>query len=219
MAKKQVPHKVSAATIDANTQSPERRVFASTLNSLLADRKIHQEDMARDLGISVGSVSSYRNGLKEPRLSMILKIANYLGVDCHYLLTGVRAEHYTTVPEIGLSSEAIDKILRCNHMSDLNDIVKTGFLNQFADAVYEFNRFLSDNIQGEDGLRIIDVRNNKIDRNDALNKNLDRYGIEMMQLGYSLSRWVEFSYLVRLKGEVNAAKRTPDNKEVPDGND
>ena len=31
---------------------------------------------------------------------MIVKIADYLGVDCHYLMTGVRAEHYSVANEL-----------------------------------------------------------------------------------------------------------------------
>lgn len=110
MSRKRIPHEVDNAEIEKNAQNTEIMTFAKTLNSLLIEKEIHQEDMARALGISTGSISSYRNGKKEPRLTMILKIANFLGVDCHYLMTGVQASNYVCSNELGLSGKAINAI-------------------------------------------------------------------------------------------------------------
>lgn len=109
MARTRIPHEVDAAIIEENTKGrPEMTIFAKTLNHLLVEKGIHQDDLAQALGISSGSISSYRRGEKEPRFTMIVKIADYLGVDCHYLMTGVRAEHYSVANELGLSEDAID---------------------------------------------------------------------------------------------------------------
>ena len=78
MSRKRIPHEVDTAAIEENAQSPEMAIFAKTLNALLVEKNVHQDDMARALGISTGSISSWRNGKKEPRLSMIIKIADYL---------------------------------------------------------------------------------------------------------------------------------------------
>lgn len=115
MARKRTPHEVDSAKIEENSQSSEMTTFAKTLNSILAEKGIHQEDMAQALGISTGSISSYRNGKKEPRLSMIVKIADYLGVDCHYLMTGVQAENYVCSNELGLSEKAVNFLYQISH--------------------------------------------------------------------------------------------------------
>lgn len=107
MPRKRIPHEVNTDIIEENAQSLEMAIFAKTLNTLLVEKGVHQDDMAQALGISTGSISSWRNGKKEPRLSMIVKIANYLGVDCHYLITGIQSENYICSKELGLSERAI----------------------------------------------------------------------------------------------------------------
>lgn len=138
MPRKRIPHEVDTAVIEENAQSPEIITFAKTLNSLLSEKGVHQEDMAQALGISTGSISSYRNGKKEPRLSMIVKIADYLGVDCHYLMTGVQAENSISSKELGLSEEAINAIKEMRENCDV------------------LNRILAESIHFEDVLMDID---------------------------------------------------------------
>lgn len=124
MPRKRIPHEVDTAAIEENAQSPEMATFAKTLNSLLVKKNVHQDDMAQALGISTGSISSWRNGKKEPRLSMIIKIADYLGVDCHYLMTGIQAENYVCSNDLGLSTEVIDWL-----RSIIGDPVRLEMLN------------------------------------------------------------------------------------------
>ena len=113
MARTRIPHEVDDAIIEENTKGrPEMTIFAKTLNRLLVENGIHQDELAQALGISSGSISSYRRGEKEPRFTMIVKIADYLGVDCDYLMTGVRAEHYSVANELGLSGGAIKYLQR-----------------------------------------------------------------------------------------------------------
>lgn len=123
MARTRIPHEVDDAIIEENTKGrPEMTIFAKTLNHLLVEKGIHQDDLAQALGISSGSISSYRRGEKEPRFTMIVKIADYLGVDCHYLMTGVRAEHYSVANELGLSEDAIDFL--CDVKGKRKDVLR-----------------------------------------------------------------------------------------------
>lgn len=139
MPRKRIPHEVDDAKIEENAQGrPELIPFAKTLNALLIKKGIHQEDMAQALGISTGSISGYRNGEKEPRLFMIIKMADYLGVDCHYLMTGVQAENSISSKELGLSEEAINAIKEMGKSCDV------------------LNRILAESIHFEDVLMDID---------------------------------------------------------------
>lgn len=110
MARTRVPHEVDVEKIKENASTPEIQRFAETFNSILSGRRIHQDDLAGALGISTGSVSSYRNGKKEPRLSMILKIADYLNVDCNYLLRGVSSDQLDIYDVTALSPGAISQL-------------------------------------------------------------------------------------------------------------
>ena len=50
------------------------------------------------------------SGFYYPRNLLIIKskkIANYLGVDCHYLITGVKDSNLTLANELGLTDESI----------------------------------------------------------------------------------------------------------------
>ena len=108
MARTRELHSVDENVIADNAQgSPEKAIFAKTLNRLINEKGMHQEELANAVGVATGSISDYRNGKKEPRLTTIIKLADCLGVDCHYLLTGVQANNYSVTSDIGLSDDAI----------------------------------------------------------------------------------------------------------------
>ena len=89
-------------------------VFAVRFNRLLEEKGIDQKKLAADLAISPGAVSSYRNGKSEPGLTKIVQIAEYLDVDCTYLMTGVSPENRTFAAEAGLSENAIETLKLIN---------------------------------------------------------------------------------------------------------
>lgn len=106
MAKKRVPHLVDPAIIDEHALGEPQYIFANTLNVLMEEQGIDQEKMAADLGLSTGVIHNYRHGKTEPKLSSIIKIANYLNVDCHYLLTGIQSK-YRNIEQMGFSAGAV----------------------------------------------------------------------------------------------------------------
>lgn len=114
MSKKRTPHSVDYAVIEENLRGKPNgstiSAFAHTLNRLLAEKEIDQEQMADDLKMSEGAISNYRNGKAEPKLSAIIKIAKYLNVDCNYLMTGIQSQHIS-LGDIGFSGDAISKIM------------------------------------------------------------------------------------------------------------
>lgn len=120
MAKKRVPHSVDNAEIEKNALGTPQYMFASTLNRLMEEQGIDQEKMAADLGLSTGIISNYRHGKTEPKLSSILNIANYLNVDCHYLLTGIKAKNSNFSKKTGLSDKAIENISKLKDHTLLN---------------------------------------------------------------------------------------------------
>lgn len=148
MARERATHEVDPATIDDNAQSPEIATFAKTLNRLMVEKHIHQEDMAQAVGIATGSVSAYRNGKKEPRLSMIVKIADYLGVDCHYLMTGVQAGHYAIASELGLSDATIHELKALQigpvFTETINNFISSDCFRQIISYAYHFRKAMTD---------------------------------------------------------------------------
>ncbi len=48
------------------------------INELMIERDIDTKTLAKDIGVTVSTVSRWRNNDKHMRLSQIVKIANYL---------------------------------------------------------------------------------------------------------------------------------------------
>lgn len=123
MARRRAPQMLDEAVIDDNIErrkdSRKRKSevtddltesFAKTLNILLEEKQIHQKQLAFDTGIGTGTISDYRNGKALPNAENLFKLSSYLDVDCHYLLTGIQAEHFTCSSELGLLEKAISTL-------------------------------------------------------------------------------------------------------------
>lgn len=140
--KKREPHSVDSVDIAENTKNrfPGDSVkakalatFAMTLNRELEKQEIDQDLMAEDLKISTGIISNYRNGKSEPSLTKLLKIADYLKVDCSYLMTGVSAKNHTVHSDLGLSEEAIQVLRYINNPpEDMNESTRAFNLKTLA---------------------------------------------------------------------------------------
>lgn len=115
---KRTTHRVDEAEIMNNVaaryQSKEKikqaYTFAVTFNDLLDSKGVDQEVIANDLGISFGAISNYRNGKAEPKLINLIAIADYLGVDCNFLMTGVKSEYARVSRVTGLSGKALNEL-------------------------------------------------------------------------------------------------------------
>lgn len=121
---KRAIHEIDEEIIKGNTTNKDgtikgnetRYIFAKRLNKTLVEKKITQEQLCEETGISTGALSAYRNGTKEPRITNLYAISKYLDVSSDYFL-GL-SEESTTDPEIqevckftGLSAMAVE-ILR-----------------------------------------------------------------------------------------------------------
>lgn len=60
--------------------------FASNITELRKRKGISQKVAAKELGISQALLSHYENGIRECGLDFVLRVADYYGVSCDYLL-------------------------------------------------------------------------------------------------------------------------------------
>ena len=88
-----------------------RDIFANHLLYLLERQGKTQMDMARDLDVSTGTVSSWVNGQKFPRADAIERIAFYLGCRMSTLLEENGLEVY-------LKDEDDGRLLSAYHSAD-----------------------------------------------------------------------------------------------------
>lgn len=64
--------------------------FAKRLAELRRKRGLSQKQAAADLGVSQALLSHYERGIRECGLEFLLRVANYYGVSCDYLLGRVQ---------------------------------------------------------------------------------------------------------------------------------
>ncbi len=60
--------------------------FKDILISLRNEHNIGQRQLAKVLGVSSGIISLWENGLREPGMSSLIKLANYFKVSLDYLV-------------------------------------------------------------------------------------------------------------------------------------
>lgn len=60
--------------------------FGEKLNRLRTERGIYQKQLAEFLGVSIGTISNYENGVHYPDLATLCRFAEYFHVTTDYLL-------------------------------------------------------------------------------------------------------------------------------------
>ena len=63
-------------------------IFSENLTALLKERKIKMSEAAHAVGVTKQSMSDYCHGRIAPKYSVLIKLADFLGVTCDFLLTG-----------------------------------------------------------------------------------------------------------------------------------
>ena len=62
--------------------------FARVLDRLIKARKTKVKELCEATGITRQAISDYRRGISTPKSGILIKLADYFGVSCDYLLTG-----------------------------------------------------------------------------------------------------------------------------------
>lgn len=61
-------------------------MFGTRLHTLRKERKLRQEDMAKQLGIARTTYAMYEQGNREPDYNTLIKLSNFFKVSIDYLL-------------------------------------------------------------------------------------------------------------------------------------
>ncbi|MGN1326775.1 MAG: helix-turn-helix domain-containing protein [Clostridia bacterium] len=92
-----------------------RKNIAINLNNLLVERNVDQEKFAEKVKVSTGSISQYRKGIGEPKITNLVKIADGLNVSINYLIGKSDCPNYQfedIARKTGLSQKAIEQLYR-----------------------------------------------------------------------------------------------------------
>ncbi len=115
--------------------------FPRIITLLRTERNITQKDAARDLNISQALLSHYERGARECGLDFLIKIADYYGVSCDYLLgrTSDRSGATLTVSDIPEPDDAPDNVMKGSTLPILNKKLIANSLNIIFDLLQKLD--------------------------------------------------------------------------------
>lgn len=74
-------------------------MFGNRLHTLRKERKLRQEDMAKQLGIARTTYAMYEQGNREPDYNTLIKLATFFEVSIDYLLGTTEIRQITDVQD------------------------------------------------------------------------------------------------------------------------
>lgn len=63
-----------------------KNIFAEKLKELRIEKGVGQVELAKAINVSKGIISLWENGLREPKLSNLIELANFFEVSLDYLV-------------------------------------------------------------------------------------------------------------------------------------
>ena len=111
--------------------------FNRIITLLRKERGITQKQAAADLGVSQALLSHYEKGIRECGLDFVVRVADYYGVSCDYLLgrSADRSGLTLTVEEIPSPETAKDSIYKGSVLPTLNKKLISNSLNILFDKL------------------------------------------------------------------------------------
>lgn len=111
--------------------------FNRIITLLRKERGITQKQAAADLGVSHALLSHYEKGIRECGLDFVVRVADYYGVSCDYLLgrSADRSGLTLTVEEIPSPETAKDSIYKGSVLPTLNKKLISNSLNILFDKL------------------------------------------------------------------------------------
>ncbi|HDR6217350.1 helix-turn-helix domain-containing protein [Bacillus cereus group sp. MYBK249-1] len=74
-------------------------MFGTRLHTLRKERKLRQEDMAKQLGIARTTYAMYEQGNREPDYNTLIKLATFFEVSIDYLLGTTEMRQVTNIQD------------------------------------------------------------------------------------------------------------------------
>ncbi len=74
-------------------------MFGTRLHTLRKERKLRQEDMAKQLGIARTTYAMYEQGNREPDYNTLIKLATFFEVSIDYLLGTTKIRQVTDIQD------------------------------------------------------------------------------------------------------------------------
>lgn len=111
--------------------------FSRIITLLRKERGITQKQAAQDLGVSQALLSHYEKGIRECGLDFVVRVADYYGVSCDYLLgrSAERTGQTLSVEDIPSPESAKDNIYRGSVLPTMNKKLIANSMNILFDKL------------------------------------------------------------------------------------
>ena len=115
--------------------------FPRLLKMLRKEQKLSQREAAELLGVSQALLSHYEKGIRECKLDFVVKVADFYGVSCDYLLGRSPEKNGAniTVEDIPDPETIRDKTLKTSILTTLNKKLLSNSINILYDFLAKCN--------------------------------------------------------------------------------
>ena len=115
--------------------------FSRIITLLRKERGITQKQAAQDLGVSQALLSHYEKGIRECGLDFVVRVADYYGVSCDYLLgrSAERTGQTLSVEDIPNPESVKDKVYRGSVLPTMNKKLIANSMNILFDKLAACN--------------------------------------------------------------------------------
>lgn len=116
--------------------------MAITLNELMIEKGTDRTRLAEKAGIPLTTLNSWASGSNYPGSRTVMLVAEALGVDCHYLITGTMAKDAENGYELGLTQKSIEnlawmtELCAANGRDTVNDFLGSDAVTDYAYAIF-----------------------------------------------------------------------------------
>lgn len=106
----------------------QNEIIAKRLSELRKEKGVKQDEIAELLNVKRATVANYETGKRAPDYETIIKLADYYGVSCDYILRGVTSEFANIHSTTGLSGRAIEILQDMNEVENVDYIRLINYL-------------------------------------------------------------------------------------------
>lgn len=95
-------------------------MFNHTLRTLRESKNMTQEDLAKAIGVTAGSIGNYEQGTRMPRNKIMKKLATFFNVSIDYLL-GLEETKIESTTLAYSGNDKVNSIIKLILNSDISD--------------------------------------------------------------------------------------------------
>lgn len=172
-----------------------KRVVPKTIGSRIKEMReeagLTQAELAKEIGVLRATINQWENETRDLKTAYTVKLANYFGVTCDYILRGIVSENVSIHNATGLSNGAIERIksLQQYTKEGLNTLLESPYSINILSAIYSATKI--SNYSGEELFRFNNIRAKHI--SNAIAEALEKEDLVGVANSVSILQELEYS--------------------------